>query len=612
MRSILILLVFVLNFQLYSQTQTVDSKVVSAIVYNSGAQVTSEKKVNLNEGITTLIFDNLSPNIDESSIIVNGLENINLNFISFETDFLNEKESSIALDKLRSQLKDFKKKKVYTGNKIKSLEKSIALLENNQNLDGGENELNVEKIKAYKEYYSSQIESISNSIYDQQLLLKAHNEDISKLTNEINKLESKNRINRGKITLELEAENSGNRTIALSYFIFDAGWYASYDLKAEDIDENITLTYKAKVYQSSGEDWENINLKLSTAKPNSNSVKPELEPYYLDYNSPVQQKRQSNKYQNLRYNPSVKSVRGKVFDQQGQPLPGVNVMIGNNGTQTDFDGNYSIDVGNSQTITYRYLGFESVSIPVYNSNININLETDSASLDEVVIMGYGNSKRKESVDAVQEVAQAIQQQTSVEFQLPQPISLASNFDYKQFQLNEHELETTYEYYSAPEFSSSVFLIAQLKDWQDLDLIDGTANLYFANSYLGTTSLNLGFLEDNLSISLGTDEKIVLERTLPRKKTSQTFFGNTRIIEKAYEIEVKNTKNSVVNILIQERVPISRNESIEVEDVNYSKAEYDSKTGYITWKVQLQPNEKTTLSYSYTLKYPKNRVLNLRP
>ncbi|WP_223810279.1 DUF4139 domain-containing protein [Psychroflexus gondwanensis] len=398
----------------------------------------------------------------------------------------------------------------------------------------------------------------------------------------------------------------------MSYFIFDAGWYASYDLKAEDIDENITLTYKAKVYQSSGEDWENINLKLSTAKPNSNSVKPELEPYYLDYNSPVQQKRQSNKYQNLRYNPSVKSVRGKVFDQQGQPLPGVNVMIGNNGTQTDFDGNYSIDVGNSQTITYRYLGFESVSIPVYNSNININLETDSASLDEVVIMGYGNSKRKESVDAVQEVAQAIQQQTSVEFQLPQPISLASNFDYKQFQLNEHELETTYEYYSAPEFSSSVFLIAQLKDWQDLDLIDGTANLYFANSYLGTTSLNLGFLEDNLSISLGTDEKIVLERTLPRKKTSQTFFGNTRIIEKAYEIEVKNTKNSVVNILIQERVPISRNESIEVEDVNYSKAEYDSKTGYITWKVQLQPNEKTTLSYSYTLKYPKNRVLNLRP
>jgi hypothetical protein len=134
MRSILILLVFVLNFQLYSQTQTVNSKVVSAIVYNSGAQVTSEKKVSLSQGLHTLVFDNLSPNIDESSIIVNGLENINLNFIAFETDFLNEKESSIALDKLRNQFKDFKKKKVYTGNKIKSLEKSIALLENNQSL----------------------------------------------------------------------------------------------------------------------------------------------------------------------------------------------------------------------------------------------------------------------------------------------------------------------------------------------------------------------------------------------------------------------------------------------------------------------------------------------
>jgi len=217
MRSILILLVFVLNFQLYSQTQTVDSKVVSAIVYNSGAQVTSEKKVSLSQGVTTLIFDNLSPNIDESSIIVNGLENINLNFISFETDFLNEKESSIALDKLRNHLKDLEKKKAYTDNKIKSLEKSIALLENNQSLDGGENELNVERIKAYKEYYSSQIESISNSIYDQQLLLKAHDEDILKLTKEINKLESKNRINRGKIRVELEVKNSVNRTLSLSY-----------------------------------------------------------------------------------------------------------------------------------------------------------------------------------------------------------------------------------------------------------------------------------------------------------------------------------------------------------------------------------------------------------
>jgi len=66
------------------------------------------------------------------------------------------------------------------------------------------------------------------------------------------KLEVKNRVNRGKIRVELEAENSGNRTLSLSYFIFDAGWYASYDLKAEDSDENITLTYKAKVYQNSG------------------------------------------------------------------------------------------------------------------------------------------------------------------------------------------------------------------------------------------------------------------------------------------------------------------------------------------------------------------------
>lgn len=530
MKHIFLILALIIFYQVNSQSQTLDSKVVSAIVYNSGAQVTSEKKVNLNEGTHTLVFKNLSPNIDESSIILNGLEHISLNSISFETDFLNEMASSDVLNDLKSKLKTLERDKVYTQNKMTSLEKSIILLEKNQEIQGKESELNVEKIKAYKNYFADQIETLSNSIYDLSITVQEFNKDIQKLQNEIQKIESDNRVNRGKITVELDVEKAVSPTLSLNYFIYDAGWYASYDLKSMGIDEDIQLIYKAKVYQSSGQDWDDIDLKLSTANPTSDKTKPEIEPYYLDFNRRFQD---------------------------------------------------------------RLSGQEA--------------------LNEVVVTSYDLTKRSE-VNAAKErqVAETVEQQLSVEFIIPNKVSLASGSDDKQIQLNQHQLPTQYEYYAAPELSNSVFLIAEIKDWKDLNLISGKANLYFENSFLGTTQLNTSSLEDELIVSLGTDENIILERTLPNKKTSQTFFGNNTVVAKAYEIEIKNTKNLAISILVQERLPISRNEDIKIENIEYANATYDEKKGFLNWKFDLQAGEKTRLEYSYSVKYPKDRILPLRP
>lgn len=606
-------LLFFIQAQPQSETQSIDSKVISAVVYSSGAQVTSEKKINLAKGTHTLVFEDLSPNIDESSIILNGLEHINLNSISYETDYLNEMKSSKALEELQLRLKEIEKEKVYTENKVASLEKSIVLLEKNQELKSKESELNVSKIKAYKDYFASEIETLKNSIYDLTISIEDMNTTRQKLALEINKLESENRINRGKISVELEVFKSVSTNLALSYFIYDAGWFAAYDLKSKGIDQDMVLSYNAKVYQTSGQNWEDITLKLSTANPISNKTKPELEPYYLDFNrplTPISKLRTSN----FKYNPNVKQVRGKILDNQGLPLPGVNVMIGNSGTQTDFDGNYILNVNGGKNVRFSSVGFKSQTLPVYNSNINITLEQDNASLDEVVVIGYSSSKRSKpnSEMVEEEVTEIVEQQNSVEFVLPKSISLTSSRDPKQFQIDEHQLKTSYQYYAAPELSESVFLMAELEDWQDLELISGEANLYFENSFLGDTYLNTTQLEDNLFFSLGVDNKIVLERTLPKKKTSKSFFGSTTIVDKAYEIEVKNSKRLPISILVQERLPISRNESIKIENKSYTDASYNKNKGFLDWEFDIQPGGTKTLEYSYTVKYPKNQRLFLRP
>ncbi len=98
-----------------------------------------------------------------------------------------------------------------------------------------------------------------------------------------------------------------------------------------------------------------------------------------------------------------RTISGNVADEEGVPLPGVNVVIkgSDTGTSTDFDGNYSISVTNSDLITFSYVGFMDQEIEVSNAeSFDIILEMGSDELDEVVLTGYGTTKRSNLTNSV--------------------------------------------------------------------------------------------------------------------------------------------------------------------------------------------------------------------
>lgn len=101
------------------------------------------------------------------------------------------------------------------------------------------------------------------------------------------------------------------------------------------------------------------------------------------------------------------TVSGTVSDETG-PLPGVSIVLKgtNNGVVTDFDGNYVIDnVPPDGVLVFSYVGFQTVELPVNNrTEINVNLETDISSLDEVVVVGYGTMKRSDVTGAMVSVS----------------------------------------------------------------------------------------------------------------------------------------------------------------------------------------------------------------
>ncbi|KAA1245706.1 SusC/RagA family TonB-linked outer membrane protein [Aquimarina sp. RZ0] len=95
-----------------------------------------------------------------------------------------------------------------------------------------------------------------------------------------------------------------------------------------------------------------------------------------------------------------KTISGNVTDDKGLPLPGVNIVVKNtaNGTQTDFDGNYSIDANRGAVLSFSYVGFATKDVVIGdNTVINLQLAPDAAQLDEVVVTALGIERSARSL-----------------------------------------------------------------------------------------------------------------------------------------------------------------------------------------------------------------------
>jgi hypothetical protein len=112
------------------------------------------------------------------------------------------------------------------------------------------------------------------------------------------------------------------------------------------------------------------------------------------------------------------------------------------------------------------------------------------------------------------------------------------------------------------------------------------------------------------ISLGVDPNVVVERKQINAMKDKSFLGSTRIINKKYEITIRNNKNTSVEVQLYDRIPIAQNKEIKVENAKYDDGKIEKEDGIINWKLALEPKKSIKKTIEYEVKYPKNKRINL--
>ncbi len=430
------------------------------------------------------------------------------------------------------------------------------------------------------------------------------------------------------ITLDVLSKTAATGKCTISYLVKNAGWLPSYDIRVKDISHPLDITFKAKVFQQCGEVWKQVKLQLSTGNPDEGNARPVLQPWYLRTYSSYDE---LSSVREMQRSLSSNEIKGRVVSEDGTPILGASILVKGStmGTVTDANGYFDLQSsGKEQTLVFSSIGYMSKEIPTSGGFLQVKLRLNTNSLDEVVVVGYSTSAegrlsgadtdafdkkasvvRKASANVIQDVAE---QYTPTTFYYDIPIPYTIEPDGKPYTVGVKELEVpaSYEYYAVPKLQKAAFLVAGITEWESLNLLEGEASVFYEDTYLGKSLLDLQSSRDTLLISLGRDKQVSVSRTMEKDYSRKRFLGKNITVARTWNLGIKNNKPVPISITIQDQLPISSNAAMDISGISYGNAQLEEATRLLTWKMVLQPAAEEKQQLKYNVTYPKTAIVNI--
>jgi uncharacterized protein (TIGR02231 family) len=558
-------LLLFLIFPLFSQsqeitTQTIKSNIDAVKLYLTAGEVIHNQDIKLATGRNKLIFSGISTYANPQSIQFTGSGNFRLVSVSTEMDFLAAEEFNPRISVLNDSLEVLKDKKQEIQDELAAYNVEQSVLNANKNINGKDASLTVAQIRDAANFFRERTLQISRKKSLLKKALKKNSKSIEDTRYQLVELNYNENQRSNQVIILVDSDRTESIKATLKYLVSDCGWAATYNLSADDLSQQISLKYKAQIYNNTGNDWTDVNLTLSTGDPQLSASHPELSPWYLSESTFFLK----NKSRGL-YEPKTEENKFRE-----QAVSSINVA-----NQRAYD-NYVLDKGSDDRTDLFQFG-----------------------------NGIGDVKTQVQLKQI-EISEL-----TAEFIIKSRFSCPSDAKPYTLDIKEMNLDASFSHITVPKLDRSVFLIANIVGWQELDLIPGPTNVYFGGKYVGVSRIDTRNVADTLSLSFGRDNKVVVVRKLKSEMSTKKVIGNSKKDSYMFEIAVRNNRSTQINLKIYDQIPISTTSEIIIYDDELSGGHKSETTGEVVWNVNIASNGVSSKEIGYSVKYPKKSHVSVK-
>ncbi|XP_065890127.1 protein F37C4.5-like [Dysidea avara] len=560
-----------------------DLEVGGVVVYRDRAEVKRLIRVSVKKGENDVVVNQLPSVVDPKSLRVEGEGDAIITDVIYQSKTNYDEKTKgdkKQYDKLQDEIKELVEKEKFLTFKLEVITKQRTILNKFaeqicQFSDSSKEEKadmseilksgSVDGVMGFLTAYQDKMSHLDEQwrMYDhEKTTLTEQLNVLRKNAQDLNPTTVKDAKTNRCVCISLEAASDTDVVLALSYVVSNASWTPQYDLRVFSNDKTMKVLYYGLIKQSTGEDWLDAKLSLSTANPSIGGSVPELGVQLLKFKQPVV----VSKY---------KSASAKAHYDYDRLMP---LSCADEYEPTIEDCYYG--------------GIEASYQPAPIEITTTQVETNW---------------------------------TSVAFNIPRMATIPSDNTEHKVTVALIDLKPEFEYAIIPRMSSHTYLQAVVKNTSSYALLSGPANVFLDNNFVAKSSLKDVSPSEEFHCSLGVDPSIRLT-TIPVKvlRGQSGLISKSVTVGYRHMFEVKNTKQEQVKVTLSEQLPLSTDERIKVHlsdpDVRKVNTPVNLPFGTVTlnssnnldWVVNIPTNTTQPITLTYSVEYPPGHVVQGLP
>ncbi len=541
----------------FAQTQEIkaESKIVRVTVYPDSALVTRSAYLEIDPGVHQVYFDDIIPEINENSLTVSGegTAQVKLHGAFLARDYLTE----IADERLKVLVKDIEALNdqiIQENNKIQTIQLQKDFLKSVQMYSGNQ----IPKDLVTRMPAVTELEGLLNFIavqhnqLDQQqtgihLKLRGLQQQKAALEKELGQLRQPLSKMKRSIVVKLEGIKKGSLNLNVSYLVSGVFWFPLYDARTSVSDNRVELTSFGMIKQTTGEDWINVSLALSTAKPSISGQLPYIAPWILQPYQPIEPNKSAFMEGRLRAPAARKREQ------------------------------------------YELGSFEAASPEE-------KVESDKPS--RPAVMAMSEARFKGVSVSYQMPGPVTVKSDGTEHKIP----ISSQILNAVFSYSTFPRLSTYAYLGTrvSNHQELQLLAGDVHIFLDGDYVGHSRiqNIGPGEEFDLSLGIDENVKVERKEVEKKVDDVLIAGIASPNRKT---FFK--------YRITIENYKGRPISMIVYEAIPVSENERIKtkVTDINIAPKEKDwnNRKGIWRWEFSLEPKMKKEIMYSFFIEHPRD-------